>query len=272
MQTLTFDQCVTRAWADTWRIARQNPLYATLAIATFYFTGVARDSLHASPTHASAGTLLELGALWLFRLLIVHMLIVQTQRYVLLDERPINRHAFFGGAFWRSLALNYGLMIGMFIGVIVIYALTRIAHHFVTLPSIGKGGIAVNVCIVIMVWVWLCTRFGLLLTQAAIGRPLRWKAGLRDTHGHCWTIIGTNVVLAITAIFGFLVLLIPAVVFRIVFGANSEHAIEELLGPVFIAVGLTADAACSAWIYRRFAANLSSTQPVDHIQQSSIHE
>ncbi|QGZ65338.1 hypothetical protein [Paraburkholderia acidisoli] len=252
---MNFAQCVTGAWVDAWRITRRSPLFIALLVAGVYFLDLERSyvrSAHANtlPTYAA------LGVLWALQALLLSIAIVQMHRFVVLDEPPVSRHAFLGGAYWRHVVVTYGLsFLAIVVGIVACFAFSGLSWAIQS-HGPGRGGVAVFAVVLAWVYAWLSARISLINTQASLGRPLRWRAAWRDTRGNARKIYGTLCVLGVTG--GFAALPVILLVFAIaaIFGRNSLHAVAQLFEDLFAVWFALLVAACSAWIYRRFAAEL----------------
>lgn len=252
---MDFAQCVTGAWADAWRMTRRSPLFIAVMVAGFYFLDVERN--HVVAAHAQASpTLAALGALWVVQVLLISIATVQMQRFVLLDEAPVSSHAFLGGPYWRYIAVSYGIKLAVIFGVAATLLACVIARPILHLPKPGNFSLAVTGMLILWLAVWLQARIGLIITQASIGRPLRWRAAWNDTRGNLRKIYGTLCVLAVTLVIAFMPVVVLEFGFAAVLGKGSLQAIMQLCRAVFLVWASMVSAACAAYIYRRFAAEL----------------
>lgn len=252
---MNFAQCVTGAWVDAWRITRRSPLFIALLVAGVYFLDLERSTVKAA--HANVlPTFGALALLWVLQALLLSIAIVQVHRFILLDEPPVSRHAFLGGAYWRYVVVAYGVsclaIVGVVIAALVFFGLSwAIESH-----SPGRGGLAVFAVVMCWLYAWFLMRMSLMYTQASLGRPLRWRAAWRDTRGNMRKIYGTQCVLSITIAFALLPVIILKFTIIAMLGADSRLAVTQLFSDLIAVWAALLFSACSAWIYRRFAAEL----------------
>ncbi|MFM0287739.1 hypothetical protein [Paraburkholderia megapolitana] len=256
MNKVTFEQCVEGAWRDAANFIGRYPLFVVALSAGLFFIGVARNELRGSH---SFSVFLALGALWLLRLLLITVSAVQTLRHVLLrHETAIARasacwsYLKYGGLVYGFAACTMALMAMIVILMIVAFHMLGIRVH-----ELASG--AVVICIVVMFAIWVHVRLSLLPIHVAIGMPLHWRAAWRDSRGHCLGILGTYLAISLTLAFVALIVgVIAGAVAGIFPGALAENrglltkSIQDLLSiPAVVVVS-----AGSAWIYRRYAAEL----------------
>lgn len=140
MQALTFNQCVTNAWVDAWRIAKQNPLFLTSAVAAYYLMGIAFEATTGTVKHAPLGMLASLCASYSLKVLLLSVVAVQTQRFIVLEENRLSRPALFGAPYWRFVLLNFGVNAFPVAIVSVVAGSWNALHILTSVPSIGRGG------------------------------------------------------------------------------------------------------------------------------------
>lgn len=257
MQAITFDQCVTGAWKDTWRAAQQNPQFVIFVFATYYLLNIAAKEFARMPA---------LGALWfglsffilsLLKLLTLSVLAVQTQRYVLLDERRWDGRTILGFAYWRYAALTCAAGACFVLVAITTGLLSPKQKQFGFFALPDTEAIAAGACALFLFLAWMHLRLSLLFPHAAIGRPLSWKGAFLDTRGNGWAIIGTYFVLAITFTFASFIPLLLWFLLSSAMGGTSFYAIGELINAGYVVAMVAVTSACSGWIYRRFARQLT---------------
>ena len=252
MQTITLTECVGGAWRDAWGLARRHPLFIVSCFAGIFFIGIAQNELHG---HYTLSDLLALGALWLLRALLMSAVAVHTLRYVLLGDEAAAR-TFADRAYWCYCGLTYGFVICAIAATGVVVFLVAMAFHLVGFHTHQRAVSAVEVCVIVMTVIWVHVRLSLLPSHVAIGRPLRWRAAWRDTRGNGWGIAGTYLAVGLT-FFG-LVLIVGAVAaaFAIALGDGVHGPIMKLTQSVLLVPAIAVSSAASAWIYRRYAAEL----------------
>jgi hypothetical protein len=258
MPTITFTQCIEGAWRDAWGFAWRHPLFIVACFAGIYFIGIVQNDIH-RPYPPSG--LLALAALWLLRALLMSAVAVQTLRYVLLGDEAV-AHTFSGRAYWRYCGLTYGLAIGMVLAAGVVALLVGIAFRAAGVHAHERATFAVVACVIVMLMVWVHLRLSLLPSHIAIGRPLLWRAAWRDTRGNGWSIAVTYLAIGLTLAGVGLVVGVIGAAFGVALGEGVHGSISIFTRSILLVPAMSVSSAASAWIYRRYAAELFA-QPRD---------
>jgi hypothetical protein len=261
MQRPTFEDCIAGAWRDGCNLVRERPLFIVLSIAALYFVRVAVDELRVHHTPHSLSFLLAPVALWVIKVLLLNIVAVQAVRHVLLGNQAHDRRGFAGRDFWRYCGVTYGLLVSLFLLALAFVALVGLASHWLGLRGHERALYATTTCAALIAAIWVHARFSLLPSHAAIGRPLRWRAAWRDTRGHSFAIVCTNLGIAVTvcvcaALVGGLGALIA-----FAFHDGRNGPVMELVVTMASALGLVVCAAGWGWVYRRYAVALLEESP-----------
>jgi hypothetical protein len=261
MSEITLKECMAGAWRDAGHLIRQRPLLIVVSVAILFFIHVVEESVQVHVLAYPMLTLSALCGLGLIRFLCMSAITVQGLRYVLVGNNAVGARTFVGRDFWRYCGVTYGLAISMAaIALSIIIAVIETLHafgiyaHFNALFA-TMGGIA----LVIALWVYL--RISLLPSHVAIGKPVGWRAAWRDTRGHALSIFGTW--LAIIAPLIGLAILVSVAIALIAITAHDHNLVPlmALTHAVLLVPALAVFSAGSAWIYRRYAAQLLAQSP-----------
>jgi hypothetical protein len=264
MESITFEKCVKGAWRDGCRYVRHRPalvavIFVIAWLAPFVETVLRPDKL--PPFRLIA--YIPLGAFELFKLALFSVLTVQAVRFVLLGKPEADAEPLISRNYWRYLGFACGLLL-LFLAIVaiamvlafgVVFLLAR--HHIrspILVPIVvgGSGLIAAGI------GMFLGARLSLLCTQVAIGGAARVRDSWIDTRGHCWSIWMTLTVTVVPLL----------AVSRVVVASEAvaqQHSLAGVVafgGALAEAAGLCVGAACSAWLYRRYArVHLPSPMP-----------
>lgn len=256
MQKFAFEECIAGAWRDGWNLVQQRPLFVVASVVVIFFIRIAQDELGALPLPHPVSVLLATGALWLLRLLLMNVIVVQAVRYVLLGDEALTVSAFAGRDYWRYCGLAYGLLASMIAAVAVGMALAASASHLLGIHGHEHALYSTSGWVVTIVAVWVNARFSLLPSHVAIGRPLIWRAAWRDTRGHCMTIIGTYLGIAVSLCGSAILVGGIAGLIAFAFHDGRNGPVMELAQILILVAALVVFATGSGWIYRRCAVGL----------------
>lgn len=260
MEAITFRQCVKGAWRDGWRYVRHRPalvaaMFAMAWLAPFAETALRPDRI---PPFRVV-TWIPLGMFELAETVLFSLLTVQAVRFVLLDSREADAEPLFGRNYWRYLGLACVLylfiafvaVLGLALWAAVAFALTKHQPDLSSLVRIAKGP-SILLIIGIAFFIWL--RFSLLSTHVAIGGAVRVRATWSDTRGHCWSLLLTSMVAALP-------MMVVSGAMALGEVAARQHGLGgvDAFGRAIANVGtFCISAACSAWLYRRYAVRLAA--------------
>lgn len=256
MQKITFGACITGAWRDGWGLMRRRPLLIVVSIAITFFLRLAQDKLSAHPVPGSILLLAELCGLWLLRLLVINVVVVQAVRYVVLGNDGLAGRALIGRDYWRYIGVAYGLMVAVIAVMGISMILVTVISHLFGFYGHERALYATTLCAAGMFSFWVHLRFNLLTTHIAAGRPLNWRAAWHDTHGRFIAIVGTYLGLTLTLIP--VAILGGAAIGLIAFFAHAgRHGPVLAIAQTMLLVPASIIAAAGAgWVYRRFAVSL----------------
>jgi len=262
-------ECFKGAWRDTGRTLLKMPVLIFVIFALMLATECIRDRLQiASQPALDAGAMspgksvLVLFSFGMFILTMVvsSILSVRVIRYSLFGDTPRSRD----GALGRYMTLLLIAFGGILVFVLALVFATAVLIH--AMKSGGatrdlKYGVLITygvvyllaLCLIIFVW----TRLSLLFPHTAAGGKIRWRSAWQDTRGHFWVMIAT---------FGLTTL--PIMIVSVVLAYVRLYALRQLdvsgltydistfLSTAATVLSMVTAATCSAWVYRRFAAEL----------------
>lgn len=261
MKSVTFWQCVKGAWRDGWRFAKHRPW---LALAVFAIAWLAPYAEAVLPPDTLPPfrfvTYVPIGAFELMRAAVFPALVVQAVHFLLLERRRAQAEAemLAVSPAWRYGLLGYGMVV-LFVAIVAavvslaVGAVLVQAHLWPTLSINVNGLIGASAIVAIGLGFFVCGRLSLLTTHVAAGGNLRLRDAWRDSRGHCWSIWFTQMI-ALLPVF--------AVTGAVVFfdDAARRHGFADfmaLLGALAAVSGVCVSAACSCWLYTRYAGVLT---------------
>lgn len=271
METITIGQCFRGSWCD----AGDGLLYRPVLILAIF----------AALLYADSGTAQLHEAIRIARLSGDHAALFALQGHMVLDALVrliafaalavhMMRHSLFGGAdgglppLYRSIGryiftgFGFGLIIAcciaLVIGGMLLIEFLVFPHHANTSPADIHRHLTVIHALFKTIGSWLTTfiliRATLLLCNRSIGGRASWSNAWQTSSGHFWKMAITQL-LAASPIFFIAV---------IVLAASKSIGIELDMSGFNAAVGrvifemacAAVSATCTAWLYRRFAAQL----------------
>lgn len=261
MKSVTFWECVKGAWRDGWRFASRRPWLALVVLAIAWLAPYAEAALLPDPVPPlRLVTYLPLGVFELIRAAVFPALAVDAIRFLLLERRltPAGDDAPAGGAAWRYGVLAYGMIV-LFLAIVA--AGVSLAVGAVLLQAHYWPAVSINVtaliggCAIVSIGVafFVCGRLSLATTHVAAGGALRLRDAWADTRGHCWSVW-------LTQLLALLPVLAAAGAVCYFGGEARRHGLAPLMEPAgaFVAVcGACVSAACSSWLYARYAGALA---------------
>ncbi|RKP49337.1 hypothetical protein D7S89_11245 [Trinickia fusca] len=174
-------------------------------------------------------------------------------RHTLLGATATQGFAFVDKAFWRYVGASLLIVLGILAAVVVL--------SLVVVFALGSRPTWWWPMALIALVAWLVgVRASLVFTHIAIGNTIQWRAAWQDSRGHFWSITLT-----------YLIAMLPLIAVALVFVAGYELALRDMIGAAYqaqlIALGAAVwmyatcslHAACSAWLYRRYAVQLLET-------------
>lgn len=259
MESITFGQCVKGAWRDGWRYVRYQPWLVLAVLVMAWFAPFVEAALrpNALPPFRFIAYV-PLGIFELLQIALCSALTVQAVRFVLLGRHAADAEPLISRNYWRYLGFTYGLILlalacmaaaaALAFGVVILLALFHIDYP-VLVPILMGGGVAAAG----VAGFFLGIRLSLLSTHMAIGGAVRFRETWADTRGHCWS-IGLTQTIATLPMF--------AVAYAVVSPrlAMAHHGLAAVgaFGGALAGVGaVCAGAACSAWLYLRYASALA---------------
>jgi hypothetical protein len=266
MQTITFRQCVEGAWRDAWRYVHDQRSFVTAIFVIAWFAPFVENALlpDTLPPFRFM-TWVPVGVFELLKIALTSILVVQATRHVLLGNRTAAADPLDSRIYCRYLGYSYGLavlvlaMMALTIALVLGFAfmatlLAPLTPHnnqlLILLPIVVGIGSLVGMGVVGFVW----TRLSLLATHVAIGGALQVRATWADTRGHCWSIGLTQAVSVLPMV------AVSCAVVTCRTSAN-HHGLAGLCAfgeAVAEVAALCVGAACSAWLYRRYAGALGA--------------
>jgi len=259
MQFITKTQCFRGSWRDTAQALYKLPL--TFCV-TFMLLLIVSYTVDRSPMASFSRKIAYHGFLCLTTLLTLVVsanLAIRVSRYTLLGETRGTAK----GSLQRYLLLplitccGVGILVpfALFLGFMLIYLLHSfgIANDASTALFVGGASIAFFFGGVGYVWV----RLSLLYPHIAAGGKLDWRDAWYDSQDHFWEMLAMFIctTLPITIVSTVLEIYLPHV-FAKLGSAGLLHDIWMFFAIVLHLVNLALCAACSTWIYRRFAKEL----------------
>ena len=276
MESVTFHQCVKGAWRDSWRYLQHQPAMALSFLLGAWLSQWIEAVLVPDRTLPfRLITYVPLGVFELLKIALFSVLTIQAMRFVLLEKREVVEAPFFASSYWRYLGITFGMALVLMIIVILGIALgigrgSTFAVIAMLAFSLQRHGVAVlvpvvmgaSVAVAVCAGGFLLGRFSLLSTHAAIGGAVRVRDAWADTHGHYWSIVLTQ--------FGALVpVLVVWLLLTALQATARRHGLGAMngLGAALVYVGtLCVGAACSAWLYRRYANALCGNPSSSHLR------
>ncbi|QGZ66686.1 hypothetical protein [Paraburkholderia acidisoli] len=258
MESVTFWQCVKGAWRDGWRFAMHRPVFTLAVFAMAWLAPYAETVLPPdSIPPFRFMTWLPLGAFELIRAAMFPVLVVQAVHYLLIEQRdahaelPDHRHAL------RYGVLAYGMVV-LFLAIIAagislaVGAVLVQAHFWPAVWIDVTQFIVASAIMAVVVALFVCGRLSLLTTHVAAGGRLRLRDAWIDTRGHCLSIWFTQM----AALLPVIVVASLAIYFA---DTARRHGFADATTCVLALAavcGVCVSAACSCWLYTRYAAVL----------------
>jgi hypothetical protein len=267
METITFGQCVKGAWHDGWRYAHHRPALVMVIFVFAWLAPLAETILRPDdiPPFLPV-TWIPLIVFELARVALNALLVVHTVRFVLLGSDVAEIEPLAGRSYWRYLGSVYGLVLLLVCIVsgaaaLAAGALLMIDQHHAGAVMLALMVVGGSAFLAAAISFFLGARLSLLCAHVAVGGRLRLRDTWSDTRGHCWSIWLTQMVSTLP------ILVIAR--FGVVYGLPVWHHRVSSVNAFGIALadtaGLCVGAACSAWLYRRYA-NSRNTLPDNQLQ------
>lgn len=274
MTAITFRQCFEGAWRDAWRLATRRPALVLWLWAVMLATGLAdtalqRRGLPRAGTQAAA--LLRIRLLFgAVQLAALSGLAVQTMRFTLSGAWVAGLAAFLGRDFWRYLGLGAAMLplylamsaawlvaAAIVAGSLALFQTRYGLHDRSFVAGLVSGVLASSALVGVGAMAFVGARLSLLFCHVAVGRSARWRAAWSDTRGHCWSIWFAQGAVALSVGGAFAAFLLVGAI--VLWGTRwqPQFAYVSALGQsVWAVASCCTSSACSAWLYRRFAATL----------------
>jgi hypothetical protein len=258
MEAATFWHCVRDAWTDAWKIVVRRPIAVAIALAVLLVANAVPVTLNHiyGPIPPTGVSRLVQTMTVLVRTAVMIALTVTVMQQIVLGERELRAGDVFGKEFWRYLRFSFLIGIAFCVGASVLigsgfflfYVLG--IRHGIWLPLILFGSIAF--CLIFFV----ATRLSLLFCHVAIGGTTRWRATWSDTRGHFWRIAASHFLTALPMqVVAICIFFLGRAVFRGI-DADAQAYLFAIAQAFYAVVGMIVGAACSCWLYRRFAQTL----------------
>jgi hypothetical protein len=105
--------------------------------------------------------------------------------------------------------------------------------------------------------IFVRVRLILFYTNTAAGGDIQWRTAWYDTQGHFWAMLAffILILLPFTIVSGLIVIYLPHV-FKNLNADGLPHDLWILVCAIIHVIAAVANAACSTWLYRRFARGL----------------
>ncbi|MEQ5840476.1 hypothetical protein N0A02_13675 [Paraburkholderia acidicola] len=281
MESITIGQCFRGAWKDAVSALRYRPLVVFIIFAALVVISYVQNALTlliSSPvvmvmaTYGTWTIYLLTAILSVTQLCAFVGLSMQVQRYTVLGADAARSAAFFDRRFWKFIGVS------LLLWFLFVVATGAGFNALVLMLSFGsssdQGFLAdratdlassAGMLALFVVGLFVSIRLSLLPCHVATGTGGRmlWRAAWHDTRDHVWKIAAT-----------YLVTGLPMLVIPIVYAVFKGVYIATLLGygmgdsivfclsvveALWMVFAIALGAACSAWVYRRFASALLST-------------
>ncbi|PTB22691.1 hypothetical protein C9I57_02730 [Trinickia symbiotica] len=172
-------------------------------------------------------------------------------------ERGAGRISIFGKEFWRYclVALSLGIPCVLFALLVIggsSFALRANGFHRFQMVAF----LLAIACVVFLLAFFVCARFSLLFCHVASGGKIRWRAAWHDTRGHCWRIVTSQFLTGLPVPLAIVVAFFMARFWVVTLAPESLPYVFSLGQSLMLVIALIVGAACSCWLYRRFAATL----------------
>jgi hypothetical protein len=255
-QEIGFKQCVAGAWRDGLRMLRHSPLIVVTSIAVLFFIGIWQNDLTAEPNpHALHVGFAKFGFV-VIHVLTFNAVVFQTLRFILLGDQAVTLRSFIGRDFWRYAGLVYGLTFAFLVSFLVIV----VVLGFTTYALGWRGSffplVATCICMLLLIWAWIRLRIALLLTHVALGGAIRWRAAWRDTRGHAGGMVAAYLGVTVSMTAAAIVIGLLGAIVAAMLHDTRTGPVMLLTREVIVVPATVIAAACSTWIYRRYASEL----------------
>ncbi|MFL9870041.1 hypothetical protein [Paraburkholderia megapolitana] len=279
MESITIGRCFTGAWKDAASALRCRPLVVFIIFILLLMASYVQNALTlfvSSPevmAIAAYGTwtiYLLTGILSLTQLCAFAGLSMQVQRYTVLGADAARSAVFFNKPFWKFIGLS------LLLWLLFVVATGAGFNALVLMLSLGRStdqgfladhgtDLAWSAVLLplFVIGLLVSIRLSVLLCHVATGGRVLWRAAWRDTRGHVWKIALTYL---LTGLPMFVILIVYAVFkgvsIAILLGYGIGDSILVCLSVVealWVLFAIALGAACSAWVYRRFASTLLGT-------------
>lgn len=258
METITFGQCFKGAWKDAVCATRARPGVALVALALLLLVNYAQLAAAAlsvpgaMPGHGRAGLIAVSALCALLKMAITFGLPVFVMRHTVLGAAIARQRKYFDRAFWRYFGLSVLFGVGVLIVIAIMVAAGVIARQGFGVSGRAFVALWMLAGIVIgLVCGFVGVRFSLLFCHAAIGGRIAWRAAWHDTRSHFWSISMTQLVTSLPLIGAVIVVIVGVFLYGRT-GGNFAYA--KVVGDAcWTYVGTCVSAACSGWLYRRYA-------------------
>jgi hypothetical protein len=263
MESNLIGDCFKMAWRDATGAIFSRPLSVLVIFLLWAASTYVADEVRFVPLGGVQAGLSAAGelrnALLVFsssiiNLMVIPVLAVLVMRYSTLGAEKSKSSRLMDSGFRRYL----GLLIILALAAIPLIAAFAIFSLVGTL-AFHMHGVVVAICatgIMLCIFIYLYLRVSLVFCHVALGGRTRWRAAWADTREHVWTIAAARFVTA-APLFGLVILatiLKPALVRH--FPSDSVTYAYAVATAACDVLGTSASAACSAWLYRRFAVQL----------------
>jgi len=268
MQPLTLTDCFKGAWRDTGRVLLKMPVLIFVVFALMLVTECIRDRLQIAAHPALDADAMSRGrsafGAFILTAIVSAILSVRVIRYALFGDASRSRDGALG-RYILLMLIAFGGILAFLLALIVAAAVlihtvkSSGAIRDLSYGVLGSYGAVYLLALCLIAFVW--TRLSLLFPHTAAGGKIRWRSAWQDTRGHFWVMIVT---------FGLTIL--PIMIVSVVLGYVRLYALRQLdvsgltydiatfLSTAATVLSMITGAACSAWVYRRFATALQ--QPV----------
>ncbi|WP_423391955.1 hypothetical protein [Burkholderia sp. LMG 21824] len=183
---------------------------------------------------------------------------VFVMRYTVSSKSEARLRSIFNRGLWGfiklSVVVGFGiLLISGIVAVLITFGIVRYGSGWSRAQIISAS--CVLIVLILLVLFYLMARVSLLYCQAALERKMLWRAGWHDTSGHVGSILITHFIAGLPNLCLMFVGYVGAWMLAkrgFVGVTYLRLAIETLT----MFVGTYVGAACSGWLYRRYANEL----------------
>lgn len=254
-------QCVRGAWNDAVSAVAAKPVLA-IAVAAILLGYCRAQYIISQYLIEGAGVYAHFSQfsriLNSIVLAVVACVWVFVMRYTVSSKSEARLRSVFNRGLWGfiklSMVVGFGiLLISDIVAVVITFGIVRYGSGWSRAQIISAS--CVLIVLISLVLFYLMTRVSLLYCQTALERKILWRAGWNDTSGHVGSILVTHFIAGLPNLCVMFIGYAGAwmLVKKGFDGATYLRLATETLTML---VGTYVGAACSGWLYRRYANEL----------------